>query len=375
MIQYQKLYHQRLDGKYQIWWLERQGSEYRSVSGIYDHINHIPVETSVVTSEWKRASATNIGKSNMRNDEEQAEFIISSIYKNRFENGYVKNIGDKPVLEKINPMLAQKYEHKNIKFPCFSQPKLDGIRAIVTINGIFSRNWKPILSVPHIHEYLMPWLEQGYIFDGELYNHDLKHDFNKIISLTRKTKPTIEDIQESKQIIKYFVFDMLSDNTFLNRWNEIISLDMKDPVVYTKTTRIYTQDELDNVYSEYLQDGYEGQMIRYDSLYENRRSKSLLKRKEFIDEEFTIIDILPGEGNWNGSAKKILMLTKDGKNFTGTLKGDYDTGVIILNEKEKYIGGEATCRYQNLTPDNNLGTGKVPRFPVVTALFEEKRNL
>lgn len=374
MIEYTKLYKQRQDGKYQGWYMVQNEDHYHSVSYICDE-NGNPVESSIVTSEPRYSKPTNIGRANYRDGVEQAKFIIESAIKSRLEQGYVRKIGDQPMfLDKIEPMLADKFDNKKTKLPSltYTQPKLDGIRAIVTLDGIFSRTWKPIVSVPHIHSTLMPLLEMGYIFDGELYNHNLKHDFNKIISLTRKTKPTDLDLAESEQLVQFWCFDLIARNqNFSDRYSQIESLLTKfnSSIIITPTTEIKSKDELDSIYGLYLENGYEGQMIRFDAEYEHRRSKFLLKRKEFIDEEFKIIDILPGEGNWSSYAKKIICTTKDDKIFTGTLKGNFEFAKSVLDDKDKYIGGEATVRYQNLSPDG------IPRFPVTIALYEDKREI
>ena len=82
-------------------------------------------------------------------------------------------------------MLAHKYEDHKHRLdwdkPKYSQPKLDGIRAIGRPDGLWSRKGEPITTVPHIIEPIQK-LARRYdvIFDGELYNHNLKDDFNYI---------------------------------------------------------------------------------------------------------------------------------------------------------------------------------------------------
>lgn len=378
MKTYNSLYELRKDGKYQIWHMEQNGSQIRSVSAIYDLVNKIPVDTSIVTSTWKEIFPTNVGKVNERNPEQQAEFEILKHYRMRREAGAIENIGDKPfVANKIAPMLAQKYKTQEIKFPVYSQAKLDGGRAIVTKEGMFSRNWKPIISAPHIHNDLEQLLELGYKFDGELYNHAMKHDFEKIMSLVRKSKPTDQDIIDSRNLVQYWIFDLILDDTsFVDRMNILKSLNLPESCVLVDTTECNSFDEIDNVYADYLADGYEGQMIRRDAVYEYTRTKSLTKRKEFIDDEFTITALEEGQGNWAGAIKVIHCIDKRGKPFRATLKGTYENGVILMDEKDEYIGGEAMVRYQNLTTVNkDTGEGGIPRFPVAVAIFKGKRDI
>lgn len=370
---YGYLYAYRTDGKIQRWHMEQDGDQYRTVSGIMD--GDSISESSVVTSAWKKAEPTNVGRSNERNGIEQAEFEILALYKKKREDKY-SEVPTKDRGGQIKPMLADKYTDKTvISGTVYSQPKLDGIRAIVTRDGIFSRTWKPIVSVPHIHEALMPYLEGGIVFDGELYNHNLSDNFNKIISLTRKTVPTKMDLEESKELIEYWAFDLIDPNlTFSKRW-EMLSSFKSEFLVHTPTNKVDSQSSLDELMNSYMAVGYEGQMVRFDSLYENKRSKSLLKRKNFIDEEFTIEDILEGTGNWAGYAKMIVFSMPNGtKTPSGdlpraTLKNNQDFCRDVLLNKDKYIGGKVTVRYQNLSEYG------IPRFPIAVAVYEGNREL
>jgi uncharacterized protein YegP (UPF0339 family) len=55
-----------------------------------------------------------------------------------------------------------------------------------------TRNGKIIEAIPHITNSLKSFFQanENTILDGELYNHELKDNFNKITSLVRKQKPT-----------------------------------------------------------------------------------------------------------------------------------------------------------------------------------------
>ena len=70
-----------------------------------------------------------------------------------------------------------------------TQPKLDGIRMVVNTRGLYSRSNKEIVAVPHIAEALADFIKDHptITLDGELYNHELKDNFQKITSLVRKT--------------------------------------------------------------------------------------------------------------------------------------------------------------------------------------------
>jgi len=102
-------------------------------------------------------------------------------------------------------------------------------------------------------------------------------------------------------------------------------------------------------------------MVRLDEKYEMKRSKSLLKRKEFITEEYDVIQVLEGQGNWSGYAKRFILRDKDGNEFGAGVRGN-QAQLKELWEKRNAAEGMpcwATLRYFELTPDG------IPRFPVV----------
>ena len=107
-------------------------------------------------------------------------------------------------------MLAHKYE--GWQGPCFSQPKLDGIRCIATSEGLFSREGKEFVAAPHIQQALEDVFDKhpGVVFDGEFYNHDYHDDFNAIVSAVKRTKPSSEDLEVSAKLVQYHVYDLPS---------------------------------------------------------------------------------------------------------------------------------------------------------------------
>jgi DNA ligase-1 len=110
-------------------------------------------------------------------------------------------------------------------------------------------------------------------------------------------------------------------------------------------------------YEDYVNLGYEGQMIRLDGNYENSRSKYLLKHKSFIDKEYTILGVKEGIGKLQG---KVGALIFDG--FESSVNGTHEYLGELWLQRDKLIGKEATVKYFNLTPDG------FPRFPKVIAI-------
>ena len=127
---------------------------------------------------------------------------------------------------------------------------------------------------------------------------------------------------------------------------------------------------MDQLYQGYLEAGQEGQMLRIgSSLYEGKRTKSLLKRKEFQDEEYEVVAVVEGQGNWTGYGKAVTCKLANGETFNAGIKGDREFCKQLLVNADKHVGSDATIRFQNLS-----STG-VPRFPVMYHMWDGKRDV
>jgi DNA ligase-1 len=364
------LYNIDSKGKVRIWYLESDGGKYRSVAGLEDG--------QLVTSEWKVTKAKNVGRANATTAAEQALAEVKSQYTKKIEKKYSETRDAAGGVKFTECMLAAKWKDRKDKTPApwFSQPKLDGFRCLASSGSLLSRGGKQFLSVPHIADALSALfrLNEGLILDGELYTHKLKENFDKIGSLVRKAKPTAEDIEESASIVEYHVYDIASHSgSFTERsaaLKQMVAFLNHPAIKFVETTLCNNEDELNDIYASYLADGYEGQMIRVPgSRYEGGRSKNLLKRKEFFDEEYEVVSLEEGQGNWSGYAKAVYFKmpgdkrTKGGDYPKAGIKGSQEfTKQLLLGPLPKTV----TVRYPNLTPEG------IPRFPIAVDFQYEK---
>ena len=351
---YKTLYKRSVTGKVSTWYVETNNECFRTISGFEDG--------QKVTSEWTCCK----GKS-YNTSIEQATKEAEAMHRKRTETGYWEDITkiDTPIYFK--PMLAHDYnDYKDkLKFPIAVQPKLDGVRCIVRADGMWSRNGKPIISAPHIFKSLKPLFEadNDLILDGELYCDKLIAGFNTIISCVRKTKPTESDLSLSEQFIEYHIYDIPSvDDNFMERISSLGTYNLPKHCKIVHTHWVTDgQPRLDYLYNLFMEQGYEGQMIRLDAPYENKRSKSLLKRKEFVDAEFEIKGVIEGNGNLTGKVGK-LQFEINGKPFESAVNGDWEYIEKLWHSREGLIGKTATVKYFELTEDG------IPRFPKVIAI-------
>ena len=356
------IYKKTKTGATQEWTIEVVGNKYRTHSG--------QVGGAITTNEWTIVYGKNEGKANATTDGEQCMKEAVAKRTKKLESGYFENIKHINKTQYFEPMLASKWEDSKdkITYPIFSQPKLDGIRCIVTKDGMFSRNGKPIISAPHIRESLSEVFEvyPDMVLDGELYADKFANDFNKIVSLVKKTKPTDTDLKESKKNIQYWIYDLPdNDIQFGDRCDRLHDLfkafdSFSKYCIEVETTLCMSEDDVIDLYEEYVDAGFEGQMLRTNGKYENKRSKNLMKHKSFIDEEYIIKGIVEGEGNRTGTVGYMVFETADGKPFKSNVKGTWEETAEMLKNKKQLIGKQATIKYFNLTPDG------IPRFPYVT---------
>jgi len=355
------LYKRDTTGKIREWTIEYSGPinpGTRTVAGIKDG--------NLVTSGWKETEAKNEGRANATTAFEQAQKEAEADWKKKEEKEYFEFVNQIDSYDKVKPMLAQDYT-KRPQDSGYSQPKLDGIRCIARKDGLYTRAGKAITTCDHIFIALRDFFEDEpeAILDGELYNHDLREDFNKITSLVRKVKPTEEEQAECFKLVQYHVYDMVQfrpghNPKFADRMAFIEQQEFawnNDPIIPVPTDFCPNQQALDDLYAEYIGNGFEGQMVRNNTPYENKRSKNLLKRKEFITEEFDVVEVLEGSGNWAGYAKHFTLELEDGRTFGSGVRGSQAVLKELLEQEVKPTW--VTCRFFELSPDG------VPRFPVV----------
>ena len=318
----------------------------------------------------------NIGKSNETTPKEQAIAEATAQWEKKLKSGYSKTQKDakagkvdtKFVTGGIEPMLAHKFrDHASkIIYPCYSQPKLDGIRCIAIIeNGVatlWSRTRKPITGVPHIIRAIekqfpncVPHCVDNYriILDGELYNHTYKNRFEEIVSFCKQVTP-----KAGHEVVEYHIYDMVNDFEFGERIDMICNAELVNPLVAVKTNWVLNVDQLTEQLGSDRFDGYEGTMVRNaDSEYEHKRSYNLQKIKEFDDAEFKITGVKSGRGRMADCAI-FTCTTSKGDLFDCKMEGSLTVLKEILKNPRSVIGKMLTVRYQGLT------NGNLPRFPI-----------
>ena len=276
----------------------------------------------------------------------------------------------------IKPMLAHKFDPAKVVWDdyVYMQPKLDGVRCLFTKNGAFSRTGKRFMNIKHIEKDLehvfeaLPWL----VLDGELYNHNLRDNFEKIISLVRKQKPTEEDKYEARVWTQYHVYDYTGidyksgeGQRYRQRMHNLNVSDIYSPSVRHVESKIVATPAMSKViHQEHLDKGYEGSIMRLNSTYQQKRTYSLMKIKDFYEAEAEIIGWVEGKGKRIGTIGKFIAADSDGNRFGMPVMDKFKYLQDNFEKMQGWKGKIATFTYFERTKANSY------RHP----LFKSLRN-
>ena len=397
-----KLYKRDKKGKLMEWNIWHDGVSYTTSSG---YVGGAITETLPTFVEQK-----NVGKANETSLEQQVLNEVASKIQYQIDHGYSYEIPSEE--KRFEVSLADKYSDRQEKgkldFPYICEPKLDGLRCYIKmVDGeirMFSRGHKEFVSCPHIakSEFVKKFFETypDAILDGELYNHDLKNDFNKIVSLVKKTKPNPEDLKESAKLVQYHCFDsyypsepqllyterktrllnILQQNNWFGHHLDDVNKDsfyvnkgsfylvgvgwvhyFIDGWKLESSYKVDSETLVEHYIKSAVNRGYEGIMLKKDVPYFFGRSFDMLKYKKFKDAEYRIVDFEEGKGNLKGIAAAVICETDNGEQFKAGVTGTQDYARNLYENRNDYVGKLATIKYQELTPMKD-GKGGVPRF-------------
>jgi DNA ligase-1 len=324
------------------------------------------------TSTREYIEGKNIGKKNETTPLQQCVNETLKKWKDKKEKeSYNEKEEDKQEEkdEKYFPMLAHTYEpntkknkKNDITFPCFVQPKLDGLRCIMySINNKIkcqSRTGAFFEGLSHITNELEIFYENNkVILDGELYTDSIP--FEELAGLIKKKKLSDDD-REKIKTVKYHVYDIINEKIYEDRLSDINScIKNFQYVVKVLTYQCENNSQFKDYFSNFIQEGYEGIMLRnINGFYRcNYRSHDLQKYKEFCESEYTISSFKEGDGRDKGTVIWVCQ-TEDGKEFSVRPRGTIEKRKDWYNNGKNYVGRKLTVIYQELS---EMG---VPRFPV-----------
>ena len=261
------------------------------------------------------------------------------------------------------PMLAYPVSDKPINYDnkISMQPKLDGVRCVIQAEPwvtneasgydvvAYSRTGKEWKNIDHILFNLKPWfaLNPNVILDGELYNHDLRDDFETIISLVRRQKPDDIDMLESADLVQFHCYDIIDETKTFEERNAFImqTVPRNHCIHHVKTQAVATESLAKVVHQQNLDDGYEGSILRTNDTYACKRSHNLRKFKDFHDDEAVIIDWVEGKGKRKGTIGKFMAVDAEGMVFGMPVMDKFKYLQDNFKLMQDYVGKTATFTY------------------------------
>lgn len=280
------------------------------------------------------------------------------------------------------PLLAATYEAERANFPYLATPKIDGIRFLMVGGQAVSRSFKPIRN-EHIQRLLSATLPDG--VDGELtVGENFQESTSGVMSFDGEPDFTawIFDYVDpyNDEILPYTERLEQLEGLNLDELNNLYRVK-----VLSRPELVQDEDELAEIEARWTEEGYEGVMLRdpngtYKMGRATVRSQILLKVKQFVDAEATVIGFVEQMHNENeaekdafGRTKRSKMLegltpagtlgalvvrTEDGVEFNIGTGFDAETRQTIWDNREEYLGRLA--KFKSMTH----GTKDRPRHPV-----------
>ena len=267
------------------------------------------------------------------------------------------------MMMKYKPMLAYPVSKKPIDYtkPVYIQPKFDGVRCLIQYDSgvvtAYSRTGKVWKNIEHINVNLYKFFDKhpNVVLDGELYNHDFKNDFEQIISMVRKTKPTPEARVISAGNVQFHCYDIVNKKMLFNTRSKWIDKNLPESycVKHVRTMLVDSEDQACVDHARHLDYGYEGSIVRLNTPYQCKRSHSLRKFKEFHDSEAILANWVEGKGKRKGTIGKFIAIDFEGNSFGMPVMDKFKYLQDNFEVMKTWLGKTATFTYFERTKANS----------------------
>jgi ATP-dependent DNA ligase len=307
-----------------------------------------------------------------RSAQEQAIFEANSKLSKKRDEAYFDTIEAAQTQVKLLPMLAHSFTKRkhNINYPAIVQRKFDGVRCLARLNSdgtvtLMSRKGKEFAHLNHIKtDVAANNSNTNLVIDGELYSDSLT--FQELVGLVKRVtlKPGNDEQMLEVSLRVYDCVELNNEADFTSRYETITEVTTgAEYLSLVENVRVSTESEIHAAQARFVEEGYEGAMVRnLTGAYAiGKRSANLQKVKTFLDGEYPIIGYTDGTGGETGCVIWECQ-TPDGQTFRVRPRGTQEDRKVLFQNGSDYIGQQLTVRYQELTDDG------VPRFPVGIAI-------
>jgi DNA ligase-1 len=216
------------------------------------------------------------------------------------------------------PSLAEDAILDKVVFPCYVQPKIDGVRAMNLGGTLTGRSLDPHEGFGVTERF------SGSKFlglDGEMTLGDKPNSEDRLCSLTTGAMGRFKGVTEMADI-HWWVFDLVTDNTvgsiYAHRYAFAASRveALNDPRIHLVLMVVCTnREELEAAIARFFAEGYEGTIIRNpQALYKEGRAtkkgQELWRVKPWGDAEILVTGVTEGAMNTNEAKKNTLGRTE-----------------------------------------------------------------
>lgn len=294
--------------------------------------------------------------------------------------------------------LAETYEPEmNIDFSkvqYYASRKCDGVRLLTLIDNegsikLISRQGKEFETLEVLKGEIKRLGLRGWVLDGELciVDENGNENFQGVMKEIRKKNHQIE-----RPV--YMLFDMIPLDDFLKKYYILEFSKRLKELNSTLNFRNFTspnirildqllvtsKDVLEYFMAEASKNNWEGLILRKaDSPYEGKRSKNLLKVKQFKDSEYTVKEIIFGpirhfiDGKETTSEMLSNIIIEHKGNNVGVGSGfSMEQRLYFKDHPEELLGKVVTVTYFEETK-NQDGSFSL-RFPTVKTIHGDERN-
>lgn len=316
----------------------------------------------------------NAGKANATTDEQQAVLEAEAKATKQMKKGYFLTKEEALSFVDKTPMKAQnfnEYAHK-IKYPCFVQPKLNGLRIMIDADGNAQSKQGEVYEIPqHWKQDIEILKSVGLLkngLDGEVfagYQSQGGLSLQETVSAFRKPN-------ENTHKLKFYVYDSTEvDADQFDRLcctvEQIHNFHVKN-VVVVHTEIVGTPEEADYFYEYWLKQGAEGMVYRnFAALYQfGKRSYDLIKRKPRQDSEALILSVREDK---NGDGVLTCQL-ENGVKFDCLMRKDSDADINYRKYQNALLLVDKFIKFEF----EEFSLDGVPTKPVGVGLREVNPN-
>jgi len=292
--------------------------------------------------------------------------------------------------------LADKYEPKlvNWKDGWYVSRKIDGARCIAIVDSdgnttFYSRTGKEFDTLGVVSGGIKALGITDVVFDGELclVDEDGNEDFQGVMKQLKKKDHTIPNPS-------FKIFDMITHDEFYSKKGEknrpySVRYNNLREVMRNNTCAclsVLGQELIkdDDHFQEWIKKskdyGYEGLMLRADEPYKGKRSKDLLKFKEFQDAEYSVIEVEMGPFRYVKDGREceeemLSCVTIEHKGYKVRVGSGFDIEQrqYFYQNPQDILGKIIRVNYFEETK-NQDGTTSL-RFPTLAYIYGDNRDI